>query len=112
MVVLFALPLISSGFIIFRMLGAYVDSSGTLVPTLRVPLDFSVIECPLVLHSGTSGRFILLVRGRRSADDLYPLIAVVAGAFPNPNGMTRDLNCPYRVRHVVLYSSPSLIPIR
>jgi hypothetical protein len=62
------------------MLGAYVDSSGTLVPALRVPLDFSVVKCTLVLHSGTSGRVIPLFKGRCSADDLSPLIGVVAGA--------------------------------
>jgi hypothetical protein len=88
MVVIFALLLISSGFIIFRMLGAYVDFFGTLVPALWVPLDYSVVKCTLVLHSGTSGRVIPLFKGRCSADDLSPLIGVVAGAFVNPNGMT------------------------
>jgi len=88
MVVIFALPLISSGFIIFRMLGAYVYSSGTLVPALRVPLDCPVVKCTLVLHSGTSGWVIPLFISRCSADDLSPLIGVVAGAFINPNGMT------------------------
>jgi len=88
MVVIFALPLISSGFIIFRMLGAYDNSSGRLVPALRVALDFSVVKCTLVLHSGTSGRVIAPFRSRCSADDLSPLIGVVAVAFINPNGMS------------------------
>ena len=87
------------GLIIFRMLGAYVDSSlGTLIPALWVPLDFSVIKCTLVLHSGSSGRVIVYVdfgsgrvivyedfgsgsviplfQGRCSADDLSPLIGL------------------------------------
>jgi len=69
MVVIFALPLISSGIIIIRMLGAYVDSSGTLVPALRVPLDFSVVESALVVHLGTFGWVIHVFEGRCSADD-------------------------------------------
>ena len=76
------------GLIIFRMLGAYVDSSlGTLIPALWVPLDFSVVKCTLVLHSGSSGRVIVYVdfgsgrviplfQGRCSADDLSPLIVL------------------------------------
>ena len=77
------------GLIIFRMLGAYVDSSGTLIPALRVPLDFYVVKCTLVLHSSTSGRVIVyedfgsgrvipLFKGRCSADNLSPLIGIVA----------------------------------
>jgi len=95
------------------MLGAYVDSSlGTLIPALWVPLDHSVVKCTLVRHAGTSGRVIPLFKGCCSADDLSPLIGVVAGAFVNPSGMTPDSNCPYRVRNAVLYSSPSLIRMR
>jgi len=61
------------------MLGAYVDCSlGTLIPALWVPLDFSVVKCTLVLYSGTSGRVILLFKRRCSADDLSPLIGIVA----------------------------------
>ena len=64
------------------MLGAYVDSSlGTLIPALWVhllPLDFSVVKCTLVLHSGISGRVIPLFKRRCSADDLSLLIGIVA----------------------------------
>jgi len=72
------------------MLGAYVDSlPGTLIPALWVPLDFSVVKCTLVLHSGISGRVIIygdfgsgrvipLFERRCSADDLSPLIGIVA----------------------------------
>jgi len=67
------------GLIIFRMLGAYVDSTlGTHIPALWVLLDFSVIKCTLVLHTGTSGRVIPLFKRHCSADDLSPLIGVVA----------------------------------
>ena len=81
------------GLIIFRMLGAYVDSSlDTLIPALWVhslPLDFCVVKCILILHSGTSGRVIVygdfvsgrvipLLKGRCSADDLSLLIGIVA----------------------------------
>ena len=80
------------GLIIFRMLGAYVDSSGTLISARWVhlwPLDFSVVKCTLVLHSGASGRVIVyedfgscrvipLFQGRCSADDLSPQIGIVA----------------------------------
>jgi len=46
--------------LIFRMLGAYFDSLlGVLIPALWVPLEFAVIECTLVHHSGTSGRVIV-----------------------------------------------------
>jgi hypothetical protein len=84
-----ALPVISlGGLITFRMLGTYVDSSGTRIPALWVhlsPLDFSVVTCTLVLHSGTAGsvivyedfgsrRVIRLFQGRCSTDDLSPLI--------------------------------------
>jgi hypothetical protein len=84
------------GLIIFRMLGAYVDSSlGTLIPALWVhllPLGFSVGKCILVRHSGTSGRVIVyedfgsgrvipLFKGRCSADDLSSLIGIVARFF-------------------------------
>ena len=69
------------GLIILRMLGAYVDSSGMLIPALWVhlsPLDFSVVKCTLVLYSGTSGRVIPLFKRRCSADDLSPPIGVLA----------------------------------
>ena len=66
------------GLIIFRMQGAYIDSSlGTLIPALWVPLDFSVVKCTLVFHSGISGRVIPLFKRRCSADDLS-LIGIVA----------------------------------
>jgi hypothetical protein len=101
------------GLINFRMLGAYVDSSATLIPALQVPLDFSVIKCTLVLHSGTSGSVILLIKGRCSADDISTLFGVLASAFVNPNGMTRNLNCPWGARQRGLfYLSPSLIRMR
>jgi len=78
------------GLIIFRMLGAYVDSSGTLISACWVhpsPLDFSVVKCTLVFHSSISGRVIVyeyfgscrvipLFQGRCSADDLSPLIGL------------------------------------
>jgi len=52
---------------------------------LWVPLDFSVVKCTLVLHSGTSGRVIVyedvgscrvipLFQGRCFADDSSPII--------------------------------------
>ena len=69
------------GLIIFRILGAYVDSSGKLIPALWMhlsPLDFSVDKCTLVLHSGISGRVIPLFEHCCSADDLSPLIGIVA----------------------------------
>jgi hypothetical protein len=50
------------GLIIFRMLGAFVDSSGTHITAHWVhpsPLDFSVVKGTLVLHSGASGRVIV-----------------------------------------------------
>ena len=66
------------GLIIFRMQGAYIDSSlGTLIPALWVPLDFSVVKCTLVFHSGISGRVIPLFKRRCSTDDLS-LIGIVA----------------------------------
>ena len=68
------------GLIIFRMLGAYVDSSvGTLIPALWVhllPLDFCVVKCILILHSGTSGSVIPLFKRRCSADDLSPQLVL------------------------------------
>jgi len=82
--------------IIFRMLGAYVNSSGMLIPALWVHLSplsgcrwTSMSLSALCLHSGTSdrvivygdfgsGRVIPLFKGRCSADDLSPLIVVVA----------------------------------
>ena len=76
------------------MLGAYDDSSGTLIPALRVPLDFYVVKCTLVLYSSASGRVIPLFKGRCSADDLSPLIAVVAGAFVNPKQHDSGLELP------------------
>jgi hypothetical protein len=71
------------GLIIFRMLGAYVDSSGMLISARWVQpstLDFSVVKCTLVVDSGSSGRVIVyedfgscrvipLFQGRCSADD-------------------------------------------
>jgi len=72
------------------MLGGYVDSSATVVPALWVPLDFCVVKCTLVLHSGTSCRVIPLFHGGCSADDISLLLVVVAGAFVNPNGMTKS----------------------
>jgi len=63
------------------MLGAYVDSSlGRFILALWVhlsPLDFSVVECILVLHSGISSRVIALFKRRCSADDISPLFGVV-----------------------------------
>jgi hypothetical protein len=82
--------------IIFRMLGAYVDSSGTLIPALWVHLSplsgcrwTSLSLGALCLHSGTSDRVIVyedfgsgivipLFKGRCSADDLSLLIGIVA----------------------------------
>ena len=68
------------GLIIFQMQGAYVDSSlGTLIPALWVhllPLDFCVVKCILILHSGTSGRVIPLFNRRCSADDLSPQLVL------------------------------------
>ena len=82
--------------IIFRMLGAYVDSSGTLIPALWVHLSplsgcrwTSLSLSALCLHSGTSYRVIVcgdfgsgmvftLFNSRRSADDLSLLIGIVA----------------------------------
>ena len=73
--------------------GAYVDSLlGTLIPALWVPLDFSVVKCTLVLHSGTSGRVMVyedlgsgrvipFFKGRCSADNLSPLIGIVAWEY-------------------------------
>ena len=59
------------GLVIFRILGAYIDSSlGMHIPALWVPLDFSVVKCTLVLHSGISGRVNPLFTRRCSADDL------------------------------------------
>ena len=81
------------GLIIFRMLGAYVDSSlGTLITALWVhllPLDICVVKCIPILHSGTSGRVIVygdfgsgrvfpLFKGRCSADNLSLQIGIVA----------------------------------
>ena len=63
------------------MLGEYVDTSlGTFILALWVhlsPLDFSVVKCILVLHSGTSSRVIPLFKRRCSADDLSSLFGVV-----------------------------------
>ena len=81
-----------AGLFIFRMLGAYVYSSGTLISARWVhpsALDFSVVKCTLVFHSGISGRVIIygdfgsgrvipLFERRCSADDLSPLIGIVA----------------------------------
>ena len=68
------------GLIIFRMLGACVDSSGTLILALWVhlsPLDFSVVKCILVLNSGTSGRVIPLFKCHCIADELSPVFGLV-----------------------------------
>jgi hypothetical protein len=73
-----------------------VYSSGTLIAALRVPLDFSVVQCTLVLYSGTSGRAFALFKGRCFTDGLFPVIGVVNGAFVDPNSMTTDLNCLFR----------------
>jgi len=64
--------------VIFQMLLVYVDCSGTVIPALWVPLDFSVVECTVVLHSGTSGRVITLFKCRSSANFWSPPIGVVA----------------------------------
>jgi len=64
-----------------------MNSLGAFIAALWVPLDFSVVKCTLVLHSGTSGtviicedfgsgRVIPLFQGRCSADDLSPLIGL------------------------------------
>jgi hypothetical protein len=79
--------------IIFRMLGAYVDSSGTLVPvfwvhyrrwtSLSLSALWSIIPAPPVGSSYMdfgSGRVITLFKGRCSTDDSSPLIGVVADA--------------------------------
>jgi len=68
------------GLIIFRMLGAYVYSSGMLISACWVhpsPVDFSVVKCSLVFHCGISGTVIPLFQRRCSADDLSPLIGIV-----------------------------------
>lgn len=57
-------------FIIFRMLGADVESSlGTHSSPLWVPMDFPVVKCTLVLHSGIVGSVIALIERRCVADD-------------------------------------------
>jgi len=80
------------GRIIFRMLGAYVYSSGTLISARWVhpsALDFSVVKGTLVFHSGISGRVLIygdfssgrvipLFERRCSVDDLSPLFGIVA----------------------------------
>jgi hypothetical protein len=80
------------GLITFRLLGAYVDSSGTLISARWVHSslrDFSVVKSTLVRHSGASGRVIVyedfgycgvihLFKHRCSTDDVFPLIGVVA----------------------------------
>ena len=70
------------GLILFRMLGAYVDSSlGTLVPVVFVhlsPLDISVGMCNFVLHCDISGKVTPLTKHHCSADDLSCLIGIVA----------------------------------
>jgi hypothetical protein len=78
------------GLIILQMLGAYVHSAlATHIPTLWVPLEFSLIKYTVVVYSGTSsrvivyehfgfGRVITLFTGCCSADDLSPLIGIVA----------------------------------
>jgi len=73
-----ALPVNSlSNLIIFRMLGVYVDSSlGTLIPTLWVHislLDFSVVECNLVLLSRMPSRVSSLFKRCCSADNFHHL---------------------------------------
>jgi len=70
-----------SGLIIFRMLGAYLYSSGMLISARWVhpsPLDFCVVKCTLDFHSGISRRVILVFERCCSADDLSPLIGIVA----------------------------------
>jgi hypothetical protein len=52
------------GLIIFRKLGAYVDYSGTLLPTLWVhlsALDILGMKRTLVFHTGMSGMVIRLL---------------------------------------------------
>jgi hypothetical protein len=67
------------GLIFLQILGVYVDSSlGTLVPARCVPLDLSVVNCTVVLHSGKSVRVIPLFNGRCSADTLSPLVGIRA----------------------------------
>lgn len=95
------------------MLGACVaDSLSMLLPTLWMPVDFTVVKCTLVLHSGTSGSVIIfecvgsgmlipLCKSRCFADDYFLVIglflgSMVACAFVNLNGMTRCWNCQYR----------------
>jgi len=88
-----ALPVNSlGGLIVFRKLGAYVYSSGTLISARCMHpsgLDFSVVKCTLVFHSGISGRVIIygdfgsgrviqLFERHCSADDLSPRIGIVA----------------------------------
>jgi hypothetical protein len=46
------------GLHVFWMLGGYVQSSGTLIPTLQVMLDISVVRCTLLLHCGTTCKVI------------------------------------------------------
>jgi len=57
--------------IIFQVLGECVDSSDTLMPAFCVMLDFSVIECTVVLRSGTSSRVIPVCKRGYTANDLY-----------------------------------------
>jgi len=70
-----------AGLIIFWMLCAYVDSSGTHISARWVhssQWDFSIVKCTLILHSGISGRIILLFKRRCFAADLAPQIVIVA----------------------------------
>ena len=107
-VVIFAPLLISSGIIIFRLLGEAVDSSVTLVPGLRGPLDFCALQCTLDRHSGSFCRVIPFFTGSCSAEDIFVLIVVVAREFVNSKDMTHDSTCPYSVRNPVWFSLPSL----
>jgi len=98
------------GLIIFRMLGAYVDSSrGTLIPafcvhyrrraSLSLIAPWSFIPSPLAGSSYadiSSDRLITLVKGRYSANDSSRLIGEVSGEVVNPNSITRCSTCPYR----------------
>jgi len=73
------------------MLGAYVESSGMLIPALQVMLDFSVVRCTLLLHCGTtcrviayedfsSSRVIPHFKAHFDAHNSSPVIGVVEGA--------------------------------
>jgi len=69
------------GLIIFRMLCAYIHSSGMLISAISVHLSllhFSVGRCTLVLYSSKSGRVIPLCKCHCSASDLSLVIGIAA----------------------------------